>query len=66
MIKYTKYWEYYENIEDNRKWGGFGPYIQFGKENVSIPKGREKQKDLLENAKAKVKEKSAQKNTNKK
>ena len=41
------------------KVGRFGPYIQFGTENVSIPKGTEPDEVLLENAIALINEKRA-------
>ena len=44
-------------MEVTIKVGRFGPYIQFGTENVSIPKGTEPDEVLLENAIALINEK---------
>ena len=47
----------HENLEVTIKVGRFGPYIQFGTENISIPKGTETDEVLLENAIALINEK---------
>ena len=50
LFNYPKSLGEHESLEVTIKVGRFGPYIQFGTENVSIPKGTEPDEVLLENA----------------
>ena len=59
LFDYPKSLGDHENLEVTVKVGRFGPYIQFGTENVSIPKGTEPDEVLLENAIALINEKRA-------
>ena len=59
LFDYPKSLGEHENLEVTIKVGRFGPYIQFGTENVSIPKGIEPDEVLLENAIALINEKRA-------
>ena len=59
LFDYPKSLGEHENLEVTVKVGRFGPYIQFGTENVSIPKGTEPDEVLLENAIALINEKRA-------
>ena len=59
LFDYPKSLGKHENLEVTIKVGRFGPYIQFGTENVSIPKGTEPDEVLLENAIVLIKEKRA-------
>ena len=59
LFDYPKSLGEHENLEVTVKVGRFGPYIQFGTENVSIPKGTEPDEVLLENAVALINEKRA-------
>ena len=59
LFDYPKSLGEHENLEVTVKVGRFGPYIQFGTENVSIPKGIEPDEVLLENAIALINEKRA-------
>jgi DNA topoisomerase-1 len=59
LFDYPKSLGEHENLEVTIKVGRFGPYIQFGAENVSIPKGIEPDEVLLENAIALINEKRA-------
>ncbi len=59
LFDYPKPLGEHENSEVTIKVGRFGPYIQFGTENVSIPKGTEPDEVLLENAIALINEKRA-------
>ena len=59
LFDYPKSLGEHENLEVTIKVGRFGPYIQFGTENVSIPKGIEPDEVLLENAIVLINEKRA-------
>jgi len=59
LFDYPKSLGEHENLEITVKVGRFGPYIQFGTENVSIPKGIEPDEVLLENAIALINDKRA-------
>ena len=59
LFDYPKSLGKHENLEVTIKVGRFGPYIQFGTENVSIPKGTEPDEVLLENAIVLINEKRA-------
>ena len=59
LFDYPKSLGKHENLEVTVKVGRFGPYIQFGTENVSIPKGKEPDEVLLENAIVLINEKRA-------
>jgi DNA topoisomerase-1 len=59
LFDYPKSLGKHENLELTIKVGRFGPYIQYGTENVSIPKGIEPDEVLLENAIALINEKRA-------
>ena len=59
LFDYPKSLGKHENLEVTIKVGRFGPYIQFGAENVSIPKGTEPDEVLLENAIVLINEKRA-------
>ena len=59
LFDYPKSLGEHENLEITIKVGRFGPYIQFGTENVSITKGIEPDEVLLENAIALINEKRA-------
>ncbi len=59
LFDYPKSLGDHENLEVTIKVGRFGPYIQFGTENVSIPKGTEPDEVLLENAISLINEKRA-------
>jgi len=59
LFDYPKSLGEHENLEVTIKVGRFGPYIQFGSENVSIPKGTEPDEVLLENAIVLINEKRA-------
>lgn len=59
LFDYPKSLGEHENLEVIIKVGRFGPYIQFGTENVSIPKGIEPDEVLLENAIVLINEKRA-------
>ena len=59
LFDYPKSLGEYESLEVTIKLGRFGPYIQFGTENVSIPKGTEPDEVLLENAISLINEKRA-------
>lgn len=59
LFDYPKSLGKYENLEVTIKVGRFGPYIQFGTENVSIPKGIEPDEVILENAITLISEKRA-------
>jgi DNA topoisomerase I len=50
LFNYPKNLGIHENLEVIIKVGRFGPYIQFGTENVSIPKGTEPEEVLLKDA----------------
>ena len=60
LFDYPKSLGEHENLEVTIKVGRFGPYIQFGTENVSIPKGIEPDEVLLENAIVLINEKEQQ------
>jgi DNA topoisomerase-1 len=57
LFDYPKSLGEHESLEVTIKVGRFGPYIQFGTENVSIPKGIEPDEVLLENAISLINEK---------
>jgi DNA topoisomerase I len=59
LFNYPKSLGEHESLDVTIKVGRFGPYIQFGIENVSIPKGTEPDEVLLENAIALINEKRA-------
>ena len=50
LFNYPKKLGEHENLEVNIKVGRFGPYIQFGTENVSIPKETDPEKVQLNDA----------------
>ena len=57
LFDYPKLTGTHQKKEVIIKVGRFGPYIQFGTENISIPKGIEPEEILLENAIALINEK---------